>query len=305
MEIKQLEYFIAVIECKSLNKAAERLYTSQPNVSKVLKRLETELGTRLVNRTSKGVVLTGFGDQLYEYSKNIMKTVRIVEEMAEDVVYDQLKVATFPSNMISRMLTDYYMGRTDKALHIKFLNGTVEKIVEYVHGLTVNIGVVFYPEHQERTFNQILNKKNLIFHRLRCCKVCIYAGPAHDFYSKESLKFSDLENLRFVQGSKDYFSMMEHVEALSNGVIKLNQIKHIIHTNSDHMMMNMLKYSDLCTLGIDFMKHNYHDNEIKKIAIEDSNSCIKVGYMMRNDLQLSSSEIDFIRHLRRLFESAL
>jgi DNA-binding MarR family transcriptional regulator len=40
MELKQMQYLIAAVDNKSLNKAAEMLYTTQPNVSKVIKNLE-------------------------------------------------------------------------------------------------------------------------------------------------------------------------------------------------------------------------------------------------------------------------
>ena len=44
MELKQLEYFMVACEKGSFNQAAECLYTSQPNVSKVIGMLEQELG---------------------------------------------------------------------------------------------------------------------------------------------------------------------------------------------------------------------------------------------------------------------
>ena len=48
MELKQLEYFTIVCEKGSFSQAAECLYTSQPNVSKVISSLEKELGRKLV-----------------------------------------------------------------------------------------------------------------------------------------------------------------------------------------------------------------------------------------------------------------
>ncbi len=45
MELKQLEFFMAACDCGSLGKAAARLYTTQPNVSKVIHQLEQHLGT--------------------------------------------------------------------------------------------------------------------------------------------------------------------------------------------------------------------------------------------------------------------
>ena len=73
MEIKQLEYFVAACEKGSFNKAAECLYTSQPNVSKVISGLEKELGRSLFERNSKGIKLTPFGETIEEYAQNILK----------------------------------------------------------------------------------------------------------------------------------------------------------------------------------------------------------------------------------------
>ena len=57
MELKQLEYFMAVCRYGSLGKAAGKLYTTQPNVSKVIHQLEADLGQPLFERTSKGLRL--------------------------------------------------------------------------------------------------------------------------------------------------------------------------------------------------------------------------------------------------------
>ena len=78
MEIKQLEYFVAASEKGSFNKAAECLYTSQPNVSKVILNLEKELGRELFTRNSKGIELTPFGETIREYAKNILKNVLLI-----------------------------------------------------------------------------------------------------------------------------------------------------------------------------------------------------------------------------------
>lgn len=75
MEIKQLEYFVAASEKGSFNKAAECLYASQPNVSKVISGLEKELGRDLFERNSKGIKLTPFGETIKEYAQNILKNI--------------------------------------------------------------------------------------------------------------------------------------------------------------------------------------------------------------------------------------
>ena len=71
MELKQLEYFMVACEKGSFNQAAECLYTSQPNVSKVIGMLEQELGRALFERTSRGLRVTPYGETVREYAHNM------------------------------------------------------------------------------------------------------------------------------------------------------------------------------------------------------------------------------------------
>ncbi|NCT81814.1 MAG: LysR family transcriptional regulator [Comamonadaceae bacterium] len=64
MEIYQLRTFVAVAAEGNLTRAAERVFTSPPAVSAQLKALEDELGVRLFERTSRGMVLTAAGQRL-------------------------------------------------------------------------------------------------------------------------------------------------------------------------------------------------------------------------------------------------
>ena len=62
MVFKNFEYFIAIAEEGSISKAAERLYISQPSLSKYLKRLEENFGEELFCRESYPLKLTKAGE---------------------------------------------------------------------------------------------------------------------------------------------------------------------------------------------------------------------------------------------------
>src|ERR1700738_3373434 len=61
MELRHLRYFVPVAEALSFTKAAEKLHTAQPSLSRQVKDLEEELGVRLLNRTKHLVSLTDEG----------------------------------------------------------------------------------------------------------------------------------------------------------------------------------------------------------------------------------------------------
>lgn len=68
MDIRQLRYFIAIVEEKSISAAARRLHLSQPPLSQQLKAMEEELGTPLLERSGKHMVVTDAGKTLYSYA---------------------------------------------------------------------------------------------------------------------------------------------------------------------------------------------------------------------------------------------
>ncbi len=303
MELKQLEYLVTSVECGSLSKAAEALYTSQPNVSKVIKNLEKELAVNILSRSSRGVALTEAGEQIYEYARNMLKTSKIIQDVATHKSCRHLRVATYPSNMVAHKLTDYYKKNEKHTIHIEYLSGTTEEVVEYVHTNTVDLGIVYLPKFQVQAFNQILLRKGLKFQPFRECNLCLYVGKDHPYYKRDQVGYEDLKAQKLVQRMRDYFSVVDQMDVISHGLAGAQNMEHIIHTNSDHVVMQMLKHTDLCNIGLDVLDMRFKDAEIKKVDIKGGEGCIEVGYISRQLYILSSQDRGFLECLKTLFEN--
>src|SRR5689334_15830475 len=72
MELRHLRYFVGVAEALSFTKAAEKLHTAQPSLSRQIKDLEEELGVRLLNRTKQPVSLTEEGRSFLADAKRLL-----------------------------------------------------------------------------------------------------------------------------------------------------------------------------------------------------------------------------------------
>ncbi len=72
MELRHLRYFVAVAEALSFTKAAEKLHTAQPSLTRQIKDLEEELGVRLLNRTKQKVSLTDEGRSFFGDAKRLL-----------------------------------------------------------------------------------------------------------------------------------------------------------------------------------------------------------------------------------------
>ena len=75
------DYFITIAECGSLTKASEKLFVSQPSLSKYIKRLEDNLGTQLFDRSYSPLRLTYAGERYYKY---VLEMQRMDEDLHKE-----------------------------------------------------------------------------------------------------------------------------------------------------------------------------------------------------------------------------
>ena len=72
MDINQLEVLVAVAQEKSFSRAGERLHRTQPAISQAIRRLETEIGEPLFDRSSKDGTMTAPGRILFELAQQML-----------------------------------------------------------------------------------------------------------------------------------------------------------------------------------------------------------------------------------------
>lgn len=81
MLLKQMKYFVAVVDCNSFTEAAEACFISQSAVSQQIQALEKELGVKLLHREHRRFFLTPAGEYFYRQSRLILQeTERILRE---------------------------------------------------------------------------------------------------------------------------------------------------------------------------------------------------------------------------------
>lgn len=85
LDLRKLRYFVAVAEELHFGRAAERLYIAQPVLSRQIRKLEQELGTELLLRTSRNVTLTPAGLQLLDEAKSLLAAADATRRRIEDV----------------------------------------------------------------------------------------------------------------------------------------------------------------------------------------------------------------------------
>jgi DNA-binding transcriptional LysR family regulator len=82
VELRHLKYFVAVAEELHFRRAAERLYVAQPAVSEQIRKLETELGVQLFERTNRSVALTRAGTAMLDEARRVLQQAEVAQAAA-------------------------------------------------------------------------------------------------------------------------------------------------------------------------------------------------------------------------------
>src|SRR5215217_782206 len=113
MELRQLEYFVTVVEEANFTRAAERIHVAQPAVSAQIQRLERELGQTLLDRSRRTVRLTAAGGAALPYAMAALAAVndiRVAVEEVTQLVRGTVTIGTVTSHNVDipSLLADFH-----------------------------------------------------------------------------------------------------------------------------------------------------------------------------------------------------
>jgi LysR family hydrogen peroxide-inducible transcriptional activator len=163
MNLRDLEYLVAVDEHRHFGRAAEACYVSQPTLSTQLKKLEAELGVELIERNPRQVLLTGAGEQVVERARAILREAATIREVAQsfsDPESASIRMGLFPT------LGPYLLPHVVHAVHERFpklelllVEARTEEVLEGLRNGRIDVGVLAEPVgasglHEEHLFEE-------------------------------------------------------------------------------------------------------------------------------------------------------
>ncbi|MDP2322995.1 MAG: HTH-type transcriptional regulator CysB [Gammaproteobacteria bacterium] len=147
MTLQQLKYLVAIADNGlNITAAADRLYTSQPGISKQLKLLEQELGVQLFTRKGKSLsAITPAGREVIARARRIMREAENIRNLASDLSGEQegtLSIATTHTqarHVLPRIIKEF-RDRYPK-VNLELHQGTSEQIAELVAANRVDFAI--------------------------------------------------------------------------------------------------------------------------------------------------------------------
>ncbi|MBR6113845.1 MAG: LysR family transcriptional regulator [Oscillospiraceae bacterium] len=294
MELRQLEYFLKCAEKGSLTRAAEELYTTQPHVSQVIRALERELGVTLFRRTGAGIVLTEDGERIRFYAQNAVKNTALIKETAKDRSGTTLRIAANPSSRLAFLAGEYFSERMAEGMALQYTECGIEQMMELVQHRQYDLGFLFMPENKRIAFTHLAERRHLHFTTLLQSDLVLHCGPMSPFYGRDSVEPEELNECECIQMEDDFFSLEELL--LEHPMYRSGKwsLKKLIRTNSDHLMLDMLRTTSLCNLGSYWLRNNGEGEAFSRSAVKGFENRITFGCLCIDNRPLSAPAEEFL-----------
>ncbi len=301
MTLQQLKYVIEVARSRSISKAAQNLFISQPSLSNALKELEKEIGIIIFSRTNKGIVITQEGTEFLGYARQVVEQAELLENRYSNKQSQQQQFSVsaqhyaFAVSAFVRLLKNYHRDEYEFTLR----ETKTYEIIEDVKNLRSEIGILYKNEFNQKVINKFLREGNLEFHELFEAKPHVFISSRNPLTKQDYVTLEDLlpyPYLSFEQG--DYNSFYFSEEILST----LSRPKNI-KVSDRATLFNLLIGLNGYTISTGVISKELN-SDIVAIPLKVDERII-VGYITHKHVTNSSLATIYIDYLKETIEEEL
>ena len=247
LELKQLQFFTACVEEGSFSRAAEVLYTSQPNISKVIRELEQELGLQLFERGGRGITPTAEGKILYRYAIEMLQREHTIADLAKSRKHNILRLSCNQSRSLARVITDYRQTGTE-GIDMQILEGDTDTVIKDVEQYRSDLGYAIIMDVQMPALNYNLQRRSMSCEVLHQTEAYIAMGDKNKFSRNRIIGIREMMQQNYIRYSDDFFS-------LENGLCSLEPrmkpaMDAALISTSGQVILNILADTDICNLCV-------------------------------------------------------
>lgn len=227
MEVRQLEYFVAVCDHMNMTKAAEYLHVAQPSITNSIKRLEAELDVKLFNRIKKKIEITEEGKIFYSRCKEILTLMDDAKEEMQD--FNRMNKGTL-SIGIPPMIGTYLFPSIFSAFKKQYPEVEL-KLHEFgsveTRNLLINkaldLAIVITSDLSD----------DLMAHEISRSKIVLCVGENHALAEKKTVSFKEIIEEPVILLKEGFYhraiimSLYEQNGAVPNEVLSSSQLETI------------------------------------------------------------------------------
>lgn len=197
MNLMHIKYAVEVANEGSINKAAEKLYVGQPNLSRAIKELESSLGVKIFERSAKGMGLTSDGETFIRYAKTILRQVDEVESIfnGSGSVKKRFSISVPRASYISDAFARFSHSLTNEAeAEIIYKETNSLRAIKNILHEDYKLGIIRYAENYDKYFKTMLDEKDMQYEMITEFSYVLAMSRDNPLASAEKITFDALKD---------------------------------------------------------------------------------------------------------------
>ena len=309
MTFLQLTFAVEVARNTSINKAAERLYTSQSNVSNSIKALEDELGIRIFDRTKRGVSVTATGREFLSYAQEILDKMDFVEDLYKKSRLHQeyFSVSSMRSYFLSSPITNLWPhiehGYNGNRIYIRLKKLSFNDVMDDVQGGQSDLGVVFLTKDHRQRVERLCNVKDLEYHELGESHISLVMQKDHPVLEADDPKSQITDYPYVVSESTESFGRFYDDSSPSIHRLFEEPPQCIISINDSAGSQDIVAQSNSFFISSTTWQHPQHYTFTSLPLNENDSNILTHYYILRKDAKHHPLTYLYIEELKKMFGS--
>ncbi len=295
MTLQQLKYIIQIVQYGSITMAAQKLYITQPSLSKAVSELEQEMGITIFLRSNRGVILSEEGTKFLSYARQVVEQAELLEQTYKHTKPIKRVFAVssqhyaFSVNAFVALVKEYGQEKYEFSLRELRTND----IIEDVYTQRSELGILFLSNFNNEVILRILKNKDLQFVKEFTAKPHVFVSRKNPLAVRKSVTRKDLlsyPRLTYDQGINNSFYFSEELHSTDESP------KSII-VSDRATLFNLLIGLDGYTISSGILSSDLNGTDIISIPLE-SDERMEIGYIHSTDYPLSRLATRYMEHFR-------
>lgn len=295
MTLQQLKYVITISKSGSMHTAADELFITQPNLSKAIKDLETEMGITIFNRTNKGVLLTDDGTKFLSYARQVVEQANLLEDIYKNK--ESIKRIFAISSQHYGFVVNAFVKLVETLgkdiYEFSLRECKTYDVINDVKDGRSELGVIYFSRFNSEIMKKVISANGLSYEFLFEAKPHVLLSKNHPLASKERLTLDDLDaypRLSYDQGLNNSFYYSEEPHALES-------VSKAIVVSDRATLFNILIGLNGYTISSGMISSSLDGNNIISIPLE-TDEVMDLVYIYDSDKPMKEITKQYLEILR-------
>lgn len=294
LNLTYIKYLLAIQKYGSITQASKNLFVTQPNISKAVKYLETDLNRQLLSRSRNGCCFTSEGLKFIEEIKPVIESLENIYEHYQNVESEPKAPSLYllPSSLIENIIIDTL---TEQNIELLFHQCSLLELITKLDSDNNAYAFIYYPNSSEDIIKTLLKKHNIKSHLIAKDKMYLLTSVQNTISNNDVSHMTYVFYKNLIEDSEIYCEM-----PLIKKFIQHTNIIQVSNRMSEYKLLS--KVPNTVSLSIRQPKETLLMYGLKLMPLPDEEVCFVILHKNQISMDLPEEIMVIIKKLEAVLK---